>query len=121
MIDGPDGDDPAIRPNQIIAVGLEHSPLSVARRAAVVDVCRRHLLTPLGLRTLAPGDGAYIGTYGGGVTERDGSYHQGTVWPWLIGPYVAAHLRVHRDPEAIRSLLEPYLAHLAEGRDRQHR
>ena len=114
VIDGPEGHEAQLRPNQLLAVALPHSPLEREQQRAVVETCHHHLLTPLGLRTLGPDEPSYRGSYGGGPAERDGAYHQGTVWPWLIGPYAAAHLRVHRDPEAIRSLLEPYLAHLAE-------
>jgi glycogen debranching enzyme len=71
-------------------------------------------LTPLGLRTLGPGEPGYQGSYGGGPAERDGAYHQGTVWPWLIGPYAGAHLRIHNDPATVRGLLEPLIAHLGE-------
>jgi predicted glycogen debranching enzyme len=114
VIDGPEGHEARLRPNQLLAIALPHSPLEREQQRAVVEACRRHLLTPLGLRTLGPDEPGYRGHYGGGPAERDGAYHQGTAWPWLIGPYASAHLRVHRDPEAIRSLLEPYLAHLAE-------
>jgi len=91
VIDGPDGDDPSLRPNQLFAVSLHHSPLSPSQQRAIVDVCAGHLLTPMGLRTLGPDEPGYRGRYGGGVVERDGAYHQGTVWPWLIGPF-ADHL-----------------------------
>ena len=87
----PDGRrDPAVRPNQILAVGLPHAPLAGERAKAVVRTVREKLLTPRGLRTLSPADPAYRGLYAGGADERDGAYHQGTVWPWLSGPYVDA-------------------------------
>ena len=114
VIDGPDGDDPALRPNQLFAVSLFHSPLPPDRQRSVVDACAASLLTPLGLRTLGPDEPAYRGRYGGGPVERDGAYHQGTVWPWLIGPFADAHRRVYDDPEAIESVLEPLIAHLDE-------
>jgi predicted glycogen debranching enzyme len=114
VLDGPEGDDASMRPNQILAVSLSHSPLAEDRRKAVVDACTRELLTPLGLRTLAPGDPRYVGHYGGDPTTRDAAYHQGTVWPWLIGPFVAAHLRVYRDRAAARSFLLPLLSHLRD-------
>ena len=114
VIDGPDGSDPALRPNQLFAISLRHSPLTAAKQRAILDECERALLTPLGLRTLGPGEPAYQGSYGGSPAERDGAYHQGTVWPWLIGPYSAAHLRIHDDPAAVRSLLEPLVAHIGE-------
>ncbi|MCS3629263.1 putative glycogen debranching enzyme [Salinibacter ruber] len=112
VIDGPDGDDPSLRPNQIFAVSLPHSPLSDDRQRAVVDTCAAHLYTPHGLRSLAPTHPDYVGIYGGGREERDGAYHQGTVWSWLIGPFVKAHLRVYDDPATARSYLTPLLRHL---------
>jgi predicted glycogen debranching enzyme len=114
VIDGPDGDDPALRPNQLFAVSLFNSPLPSDRQRAVVDVCAASLLTPLGLRTLGPDEPGYRGRFGGGPMERDGAYHQGTVWPWLIGAFADAHLRVHNDPDAIELLMEPFIAHLDE-------
>jgi glycogen debranching enzyme len=107
VIDGPGGDDPAIRPNQLFAVALAPELLGPERCRAVVDVCARDLLTPVGLRTLAPADPAYIGQYGGDQTARDAAYHQGTVWPWLIGAFVQAHLNVYDDPVRARSFLAP--------------
>ena len=91
-----DRPDPAIRPNQIFAVSLANSPLPRKRQVEVVEAVRRELLTPFGLRTLAAGDKAYKPHYVGGPFERDSAYHQGTVWPWLIGPYVQAVLRAER-------------------------
>ena len=70
-------------------------------------MCARDLLTPVGLRTLAPDDPAYVGHYGGDQTARDGAYHQGTVWPWLLGAFVHAHLNVYGDPELARSFIAP--------------
>ncbi len=91
----PDGRrDPAIRPNQIFAVGLPHAPLTGKRATSVVRTVCAKLLTPRGLRTLARGDPSYKGTYGGGPDERDAAYHQGTAWPWLLGPYVDALFKV---------------------------
>lgn len=114
VIDGPEGDDLALRPNQLIAVALPHSPLTPEQRRAVVDVCARYLLTPHGLRSLAPSESGYQGQYGGDQHRRDGAYHQGTVWAWLMGPFVRAHLRVYDDPAAARSYLAPLLRHLRE-------
>src|SRR5215831_15933392 len=105
VIDGPDGNDASIRPNQIFAVSLPHSPLGAADQANVVRACRRHLLTAYGLRSLAPGSPAYHAQYGGGVLERDGGYHQGPVWPWLLGPFCLASYRVTGDAKAARALL----------------
>ena len=112
LIGGPDGDDASLRPNQLFAVSLPHSPLTAPQQKAVVDVCARHLLTSHGLRSLAPNHPSYVGRYGGDQRQRDGAYHQGTVWSWLIGPFVSAHLRVYRDPATARSFLEPFFQHL---------
>jgi len=114
VIDGPDGHDPALRPNQIFAVSLPESPLEPERQRRVVDACARHLVTSFGLRSLAPGEARYQGRYGGGPRERDGGYHQGTVWTWLLGPFARAHFRVHGDPAAARAFLEPLTHHLAD-------
>ena len=110
VLDGPDGNDDALRPNQLFAVSLPESPLSPERQRKVVDACGRELLTSFGLRSLAPGHPAYQGHYGGGPRERDGAYHQGTVWGWLLGPFALAHFRVYGDREAARAFLEP-MAH----------
>ncbi len=108
VIDTPDiGNDTSLRPNQIFAVALPESPLSPEQQKAVVDVCARRLLTSHGLRSLAPGELGYQGHYGGGPRERDGAYHQGTVWGWLLGPFVLAHLRVYGDRQAAERFLEP--------------
>jgi predicted glycogen debranching enzyme len=112
VIDGPDGDDPSLRPNQIFAVSLPQSPLSDAQQKAVVDTCAAHLYTPHGLRSLLPDHPDYQGAYRGDREQRDGAYHQGTVWSWLIGPFVKAHLRVYDDPATARSYLAPLRRHL---------
>jgi predicted glycogen debranching enzyme len=93
--------DPSVRPNQIMAVGLPHAPLAGDKAKAVVRTVREKLLTPRGLRTLAPDDPAYRGRYVGDADQRDGVYHQGTVWPWLSGPYVDAIFAVE-DPTCAR-------------------
>lgn len=115
VIDTPHGHDPTLRPNQIIAAALPHSPLDAARRRAVVDVCARHLLTSHGLRSLDPRHPDYRGRYAGDVLARDGAYHQGTVWAWLIGPFALAHLRTYGDRAATRALLTPLLLHLGDA------
>jgi predicted glycogen debranching enzyme len=108
VIDAPDiGNDPSLRPNQIFAVSLPESPLSPEQQKAVVDACARRLLTSHGLRSLAPGERGYQGHYGGGPRERDGAYHQGTVWGWLLGAFVLAYLRVYGDRQAAKGFLEP--------------
>ncbi len=113
LVDGDHGDDPACRPNQLIAIAVRHSPLDQARWAPVLHVATGELLTPLGLRTLAPTDAAYQRRYHGDLRTRDGAYHQGTVWPWLIGPYVDAWLKVHPgDVAGARAALEPLLGHV---------
>ncbi len=108
--------DMAMRPNQILAVSLEHSPLDAGQQRSVLEAVTRSLLTPYGLRTLAPEHPSYQGRYEGNPFERDRACHQGTVWAWLIGPYVEAYLRVHGfAPEArrrMRELLEPLILHL---------
>ena len=99
--------DGALRPNQILAVSLPHSPLDPDRWPSVVASVRRHLLTPCGLRTLSPEDPHYAGRYGGDSAARDGAYHQGTVWPWLLAHFGEALLRVAEDRgEARRFLLD---------------
>ena len=101
VIDAPGlGNDASLRPNQIFAVALPVSPLTPAQQKAVVDTCAERLLTPYGLRSLAPGEPGYQGHYGGGPRERDAAYHQGTAWGWLLGPFALAHFRVYRDRAA---------------------
>ena len=114
VIDGPAGHEAALRPNQILAVSLPASPLSPARQRRVVDACARRLLVSYGLRSLAPGEPGYQPRYGGGPRERDGAYHQGTAWGWLLGPFALAHHRVHGDREAARAFLEPLAQHLTD-------
>jgi glycogen debranching enzyme len=91
--------DRAVRPNQIFAVSLPFSPLTPPEQVGVVRTVRDQLLTPCGIRTLSPADPVYRGRYRGNVEERDSSYHQGTVWPWLLGPFGEAALRVAEDRE----------------------
>jgi glycogen debranching enzyme len=111
--------DSRVRPNQILAVGgLPFAVLSGERARSVVDLVERTLLTPLGLRTLSPDDPDYAGQYRGGPRERDGAYHQGTAWPWLMGPFVEAWLSVRGCTEAAKQeargrFLAPLQAHLA--------
>ncbi|MCL2669230.1 MAG: amylo-alpha-1,6-glucosidase [Syntrophaceae bacterium] len=97
--------DEAIRPNQLFAVSLPFSPLTPDKQAGVVRTVREHLLTPCGLRTLSPSDPAYRRRYEGSGPERDAAYHQGTVWPWLWGPYGDASLRVAEDQESEKANL----------------
>jgi predicted glycogen debranching enzyme len=101
VIDSPGvGSDSSLRPNQIFAVSLPIDVLTNDQRKAIVDICAERLLTPVGLRSLAPGEQGYTGNYAGGPRKRDAAYHQGTVWGWLMGPFVLAHLRVYNDREA---------------------
>lgn len=92
--------DRSIRPNQVLAVSLPYSPLTPDQQAGVVEKVRRELLTPFGLRTLSPRDHSYRGRYEGDQDARDAAYHQGTVWPWLVGHFGAAALRVATDRQA---------------------
>jgi predicted glycogen debranching enzyme len=109
--------DATFRPNQILAVGGLPFPLLDGERARrVVDAVERHLVTPLGLRSLAPGEPSYTAHYAGGPRERDAAYHQGTVWPWLLGPFIEAWVRVRgagvaSRREAYARFLAPLLAH----------
>lgn len=114
VLDGPDGHDGSLRPNQLFAISLPHSPLPPAQQRSIVDAVARHLLTPHGLRSLSPDDATYIGHYGGDQRKRDEAYHQGTVWGWLIGPFVSAHLRVYQDPETAFSYATPLFYNLAD-------
>jgi predicted glycogen debranching enzyme len=123
VIDGPEGIkegdgrrvDPSVRPNQVFAVSLPHCPLDAQQQRLVVDACARYLVTSYGLRSLAPGAGDYTGSYGGDPVSRDGAYHQGTVWGWLLGPFAEAHYRVYGDAERARSFLRPLAGHLREA------
>ncbi|MEM1445785.1 MAG: amylo-alpha-1,6-glucosidase [Planctomycetota bacterium] len=106
------------RPNGVIAAALARSPLSLAQRKAVLDAAEAELLTPVGLRTLAPSDPAYQPTYAGPQHERDAAYHQGTVWPWLLGSYAEGRLRAGgSNPKArnqARAAITPLLASLTD-------
>jgi predicted glycogen debranching enzyme len=118
LCDVVDGDrrDSSIRPNQIFAVSLRHPLVGLERGRKVLMVVEKHLLTPLGLRSLAPSDPKYRPTYGGSVESRDSAYHQGTVWPWLMGPFITAYLKVHRHSsdavENVKLWLRPFEQHL---------
>jgi predicted glycogen debranching enzyme len=111
--------DASLRPNQLFAVGgLPLALIKGERARRMLEVCERELLTPMGPRSLAPGEPGYAPHYAGGVRERDGAYHQGTVWPWLMGAFVEAWLRVHGESaatkrEARARFLAPLHAHLS--------
>ncbi len=116
VIDGENGDDAACRPNQILSFSLAHPILNHERWQSVLEVVRENLLTPVGLRSLAPGHGDYKARYDGDLRSRDAAYHQGTVWGWLIGPFIDAWLRVHpEDAQGRRKLLEGFAPHLDEA------
>lgn len=127
VLDGPAGHDLSLRPNQLFAISLpfvtgvtpggqRSSPLlKRSQQRSVVDICGQNLWTSHGLRSLAPDDPQYIGSYGGSPLQRDGAYHQGTTWAWLLGPYVQAHLKVYDDVAQAKTLLEPILQHLQSG------
>jgi len=116
VVDGESGDDTACRPNQILSFSLRHPVLDRERWASVLDVVRTRLLTPVGLRSLAPGHRDYKAQYYGDLRSRDAAYHQGTVWGWLIGPFIDAWLKVHpEDRTRARALLEGFQAHMEEA------
>ena len=114
VVDGEDGDDAACRPNQVFAISLDHPVLDPARWAPVMAVVRERLLTPVGLRSLSREHPDYKAKYYGDLRSRDAAYHQGTVWGWLIGPYVDAWLKVHPGEDA-RALLAGFESHLSEA------
>jgi len=116
VVDGDQGDDPACRPNQVFAVALDHPVLDPARWERVVRVVEDRLLTPFGLRSLAPGHPEYKPKYYGDLRSRDAAYHQGTVWAWLIGPFVDAWLKTHPEDRAgARRLLDGFDRHLSDA------
>jgi predicted glycogen debranching enzyme len=116
VIDGPQGNDDSIRPNQIFAISLDNPVLEPERWASVLAVVEKDLLTPVGLRSLSPHNPDYKKNYHGDLKTRDAAYHQGTVWAWLIGPFIDAWLKVHpNDPRRARNFLEGFPAHLDEA------
>jgi predicted glycogen debranching enzyme len=125
VIDSPDGNDPSFRPNQIFAVSLpcggdcvravREPLLQPSQQKMVVDKVGQKLLTSYGLRSLSTEHPNYVGIYGGNQLQRDGSYHQGTTWAWLIGHFVQAHLQVYNNPELARSFLLPMADHLQDA------
>jgi len=115
----PDGSvDASLRPNQIFAVSLPYSPLPADKQCRIVDAVQENLLTPYGLRTLATSDSRYKGTYTGPQQQRDEAYHQGTVWPYLMGPFVEAYLKVNNFSRKSKSeaaeFIKPLMQHLTE-------
>lgn len=117
VIDGPDGEDDSLRPNQVFAISLPAGAgvpplLSQERQRQVVEVCGRSLLTSYGMRSLAPDHPQYRGQYAGDSTYRDSVYHQGTAWGWLLGPFALAHAAAFGDRPQAAQLLEPIARHL---------
>ena len=115
VLDGPQGDDATLRPNQIFAVSLPASPLQADVQASVVALCATELLTSYGLRSLTPNDADYRSVYSGDVWQRDSAYHQGPVWAFLLGHFALAELRVHGNPERALARLAPLRAHLSDA------
>jgi len=115
VVDGPGGDDASVRPNQLLAVSLPDGPLDPATAGRVVEVCSRALLTPLGLRSLAPDDPRYRPHHRGTPAERDAAYHQGTVWPWLLGPYIDSLRRIGASTEGLLDGIESHLGEWGLG------
>lgn len=118
VLDG-DARDASIRPNQLLALSLHHSMVPKDRVRSVLAVVERELLTPFGLRTLSRRDPNYRGRFEGDMRSRDSAYHQGTVWPWLLGPFISAYVKAHRRDQVLREKvagwLEPLRAHLTEA------
>jgi predicted glycogen debranching enzyme len=117
VLDGPDGtNDPALRPNQVFAISLDHPVLDRKKWRPVLSVVRDKLLTPVGLRSLAPGHPDYKSRYFGDLRARDAAYHQGTVWAWLIGPFVDAWLKAYPgERAATAALLDGFRGHMGEA------
>jgi len=116
VIDGHSGDDSSLRPNQILAFSLSYPVLEPTRWKHVLDIVQNRLITRYGLRSLAPGHPDYKAQYYGDLRSRDAAYHQGTVWAWLIGPFIDAWLRVYPDDfNAARKFLDGFSAHLGEA------
>jgi predicted glycogen debranching enzyme len=114
-VDGGSGNDSSCRPNQLFAISLDYPVLDAKHWKLILDVVEKKLLTPVGLRTLSPDDPNYKPIYGGDLRSRDGAYHQGTVWAWLIGPFIDAWLKVHpHDRAAARKFLETFPVHLSD-------
>jgi len=116
VIDGEHGADPACRPNQLLAFSLRHPVLEQQYWKPVLEVVKERLLTPVGLRSLSRDHPDYKSKYFGDLRARDAAYHQGTVWAWLIGPFVDAWLKVHPDDKSgARAFLTGFIGHLDEG------
>lgn len=117
VVDGPTGDDASLRPNQIFALALDDQLVTDAQAKQVLQLLKERLLTPVGLRTLAPEDIRFCASYEGGVAERDAAYHQGTVWPFLLGPFVTAWVKTYGDSPSVRRDARLFLQGLFEHLD----
>jgi predicted glycogen debranching enzyme len=119
VVDGPTGDDASLRPNQIFALSLDDQLVTDSQAKQIVQLLKERLLTPVGMRTLAPEDIRFCATYEGGVAARDGAYHQGTVWPFLLGAFVTAWVKTYGESPAVlreaRLFLDGLSEHLDEG------
>ena len=119
VVDGPTGDDASLRPNQIFALSLDDQLVTDSQAKQIVQLLKERLLTPVGMRTLAPEDIRFCATYEGGVSARDGAYHQGTVWPFLLGAFVTAWVKTYGESPAVlreaRLFLDGLSEHLDEG------
>ena len=115
VIDGPEGSDASLRPNQLMALGLVYPLIDGEWAQRSLDRVTEKLLTPFGLRTLSPDDPRYLHRFGGNHRSRDAAYQMGIVWPWLLGPYLDAHLRVQGDPTVVARVLKPFEAHFREA------
>jgi predicted glycogen debranching enzyme len=115
VVDGPNGDDTSVRPNQLLAVSLTRGALDLGAARAAVATCRDALLTPLGLRSLDPADPRYRPYHRGNPAERDGAYHQGTVWPWLLGPYLDAARRAGVPSDDVLGGIEDHIGEWGVG------
>lgn len=116
VVDGDNGDDAACRPNQLLAISLPHPVLDSSRWRPVLETVRRRLLAPVGLRSLAPGHPDYKAKYFGDLRARDAAYHQGTIWVWLIGPFIDAWLKVYpEDVAGARTLVDGFASHLGDA------
>jgi predicted glycogen debranching enzyme len=115
-VEGESASDTSLRPNQLFAISLDHPVLDAGRWESVINIIEKKLVTPLGLRTLSPDDPEYKPIYAGDLRSRDGAYHQGTVWAWLIGPFIDAWLKVHpHDRATARKFLTRFPEHLSEA------
>lgn len=115
VVDGERGDDASLRPNQILAISLPHPVLEASRWPSVLEILTERLLTPVGLRSLDPAHPDYKAKYDGDLRDRDAAYHQGTVWPWLIGPFLDAWVKVHPEDKDLRRFLDRLIQHLGEA------